>query len=164
MSSRQPTTVDLKRIIKTRSVLTYSINRLYNNINKKLSLNSNPTYYEVIKGKCRPYIDYDLITDKDAYSDDRINSIKDVREKLEGEEYILFDSSGLDVVKNKWKISLRIIFNNIYFNQGTDMVGYISNLNIPNVDLSVYKKCDKMQLMRLPYTSKEKDLRLLKKL
>ncbi len=160
MSKQTREKINVKQIIRQVEVKSISYNYLY----EIISLDDNPYRYEVLKGsKLKGYIDLDLKFKNKERLDERNALIKEIIDKLGSRKYYLFDSSGYDKRMKIWKISFRIIFPDIYFNQGSDMVGFVNSFNLPNLDKTVYKDDHKMQLMRLPYCSKEGDDRFLKK-
>ncbi len=161
MSLNENSTIEIiiKNKIATKIEQTLSISNLLENIKE----NDYPVFYEVIRGECRGYADIDFKVDnKEILVVERLNIIREIKEKLIDYEYDLFDSCGKDKVKNIWKISFHIIFN-LKFNCGKSCESFVKKLNLPHIDLSVYKPADKMQLMRLPYCVKEGDKRVLRK-
>lgn len=151
--------IQIKKKLNTRTVEDYSLGKLY----KEISLKGNHTMFEVIQAECRAYIDYDLISTKENIKTDRINSILEVRDALQDHNYYLFDSTGL-AQGGIYKVSLRVIFRDMNFPSGKAGIDFIKGLKIRGVDYSVYKGPGKMQLMRLPYTTKTGENRILKKL
>lgn len=141
---------------------------VYNNIQKKLCLDSNyhvPTYHEIIRAKCKAFIDYDQISTPDKFEEDRNKALTDIRKKLVSQDYYLFDSSGVDK-QNRHKVSFRIIFRKIHFDACKDITKFVESFGFQHdfIDWGVYKKAGSKQMVRLPYTSKKGEVRYLKKL
>jgi len=159
--------VNIKQKINTKTVLNLTYDKLYLNIKRKLSLDEIPTFYEVIKGQCKAYIDIDKeFENENMLIENRIAVINKFKLMLSplDEDYYIFDSSGFNDKKKSWKMSFHIIFKNIYFKNGKRVCDYLLDNHINDIDKSVYKKTDRMQLFRLPYTAKEDDNRILKKI
>ena len=153
--------VSVKSALKSNRILSLSPEDIYIKINKNLSSNNNSTFYEIIKRDCKAYIDIDKkVKGKNELKEQRINMINEIKNKLSGEQYYLFDSCGF--VNKKWKLSFHIIFKDYNFESGKDVEKFVKQFDLP-IDISVYKKKGKTQLFRIPYTSKEKDNRVLKK-
>ena len=153
------TQVQVKELVKTNNIYDLSYNELYNKINYYLSLNKNTTFYENIKSKCKPYADYDELYDEEnnCYKN-RNKIIRYITNTLKKKniDFYLFDSSGYDQKKQKWKLSLHIIIDGIYVSSGIHSMIYIKKL-LPKykIDNNVYKKNGMNQLFRIPYTTKE---------
>lgn len=149
-------TIRVRRELRSGDSSDVDYEELYNNICSVLSLEgkSKPTFYEVITGYCRGYIDVDMKieNDKETRLTHRMNMIVAIRKKLSGYEYHLLDGCGK--VDNIYKLSFHIIFPKIYFKSGTDMIDFVKKLDLPEVDYSVYKNAGKQQLFRIPYCAK----------
>jgi hypothetical protein len=159
--------VIIKSRVNTKKTVEVSIEQLYNNIDKKISLNKKaPTFYECVSDVAKGYVDFECyLGDEENLEINRDMEIGGIRDALVDYdyEYDIFDASGIDS-KGKKKVSFRIIFTNLVFNSGLDMREFVKGLELGEyVDYSVYKKqAGKAQLLRLPYTKKEGDQRIFK--
>ncbi len=156
--------IKLRDEMKTSKVFELSPQDLFNSIKyESLDGNSVPTYFEVILGKCRAYVDIDRKAPlEEDYKLARLEIINDVREKLKNYKYCLLD--GCRKFAKHYKHSFHIIFQDIYFNSGTEMKEFIESLELPDVDYSVYKDAGKTQIFRTAYSGKdekENDIKLL---
>ena len=158
--------VKTKLVCNTKTIKTFDDYKgVYNYIKEMFNKKKVPTIYEMIEDNSKIYIDYECYAEKkEDLSDMRDKNINMIKCKLNAYNYNIFDATGIDG-KGRFKVSFRVIFNDLYAN-GVDMKKFVSGLNLGDyVDYSVYKKTDgKKQLLRLPYTKKEKkeDKRILK--
>jgi P4 family phage/plasmid primase-like protien len=159
--------IKVRTCLKSAKVEQLSVEYITEKI--KLSLDGNfskATLFEVIDGACRAYIDYDMelkdCVSKEHLIETRNNMIKQVREILKDHEIVVVDGSR--VKKEKYFVSLHIIFQNRFFRSGLGVLKFVEQFydKIP-FDRSVYKAAGKMQLMRLPYCGKtDEDLKFMK--
>lgn len=154
-------TVNYKTSIRTTSIQTTDPEGLYNYIDKLLSENKNPVAYEILTRNVKPYMDYDKkFDDEGAMKAHLKEKLLEFRNRAIFEYFHVFESSGYDKVRGIFKVSLHAIARDGYYKQGIDMVEDMKE-RFGEIDESVYKRGDKMQLMRLPYCVKEGDDRIL---
>lgn len=146
-------TIKVRSSLYTNEVFNLSYEELYNYIKNDLSLDEKPpTYYEIIDGPCRAYVDIDIKTGHREGLEERKQHLEVIRKRLSRFEYKIVD--GCRHINGVYKLSFHIIFRDLYFREGLAMKNFVSSLLLDGVDMSVYKKAGSQQLFRLPYNGK----------
>lgn len=111
------------------------------------------TYYEVINGKCKAYIDIDKKLEK--YDNEEYTElVNDINHKIKDHAFLLLDGSR-ELDNGGYKISFHIIFTAYHFDNMAHVEEFVKTLDI-DYDRTVYNnRQGKNQKFRMPYCCKD---------
>lgn len=151
--------LQIKKKVNTTEIHDIQISDVVSQINKSLKgKTSKATFFEIVRGPCRGYMDIDYKTDCVNLADlkeKRDEALKNIREVLVDHKTIILD--GTRVKKGNHFVSLHVIFPELYFKNSKEAGKYMERFRDRiEFDNSVYAKHggDKMKLFRLPYAGK----------